>query len=435
MDKRILEYHPGFHSIVVNWQGGGDLKNCEVYFRYEKEIIHSCDTKHMEWAQRIASGFLVNESRPWIMMNGDTPVISNVLLDPEEKQRVLTEGLAVYMYEPIFLKNHMGRRNVEFFNTDLSFEETEKLQKNVGCIELDALLLFFRYNQMKPKTTIYLCDYRLGEFLSLWPRYRDFKFETLDVFLINEALFRKTQAHFFTFKNEPQKSLTCFNFRYEAFREIVVAYLRSKNLHQDSQITFYHQHDSEIFNERCDLPMTSMKHWPDILHGIKIMQSELPYAVDAKNPALVDPRKHEIPDMLEDANMRPEDTTLKIYRNAFLALACETRFFPSRGIITEKTFLPIAAARPFVLVGSPYLLRYMREMGFKTFHNYWDESYDILESPSERMDAILDLVTKLTQIDKKTQRDMLEAMKPDLLYNFNYMVDGLVEAQAKRIRR
>ena len=44
--------------------------------------------------------------------------------------------------------------------------------------------------------------------------------------------------------------------------------------------------------------------------------------------------------------------------------------------LTEKILRPIACAHPFVLAAGPGALKYLRHYGFKTFSDFWDESYD-----------------------------------------------------------
>ena len=54
-------------------------------------------------------------------------------------------------------------------------------------------------------------------------------------------------------------------------------------------------------------------------------------------------------------------------------------FFP-----TEKTVKPIAAGMPFVEVACCGFLKRLRKMGFRTFHPYIDESYDVIDDWQQR---------------------------------------------------
>ena len=50
-------------------------------------------------------------------------------------------------------------------------------------------------------------------------------------------------------------------------------------------------------------------------------------------------------------------------------------FFNNIIHITEKTYKPIAFMQPFILVAAAGSLRHVQDMGFKTFNEFWDESY------------------------------------------------------------
>jgi hypothetical protein len=87
--------------------------------------------------------------------------------------------------------------------------------------------------------------------------------------------------------------------------------------------------------------------------------------------------------------------------------------------ITEKTFKPISYGMPFIIVGEYLTLKHLRSLGYKTFHDYWDESYDEIGDPVERMNAICDLIEDL---NKRSVNDLLSLtndMKNILLHNQN----------------
>ena len=71
---------------------------------------------------------------------------------------------------------------------------------------------------------------------------------------------------------------------------------------------------------------------------------------------------------LKDADLIPAYSRSKIE----LVTETETNFF----FITEKTIKPIRAGIPFVIVGCRHYLKKLKQLGFKTFSPYIDESYD-----------------------------------------------------------
>jgi len=58
-------------------------------------------------------------------------------------------------------------------------------------------------------------------------------------------------------------------------------------------------------------------------------------------------------------------------------------------------------------------------MGFKTFHGWWDESYDDILDPNERFKALFKLYQTLSGYSHKTLADMMYEMSDILQHNFN----------------
>lgn len=86
--------------------------------------------------------------------------------------------------------------------------------------------------------------------------------------------------------------------------------------------------------------------------------------------------------------------------------------------ISEKTMKPISMLHPFIIMGQPGILKHLRSMGFKTFHGWWDESYDDILDPNERFAALLKLYEELNSYSHKTLADMMYEMSDILQHNF-----------------
>ena len=63
--------------------------------------------------------------------------------------------------------------------------------------------------------------------------------------------------------------------------------------------------------------------------------------------------------------------------------------------ITEKLWKPILCQHFFIVHGNHLYLQKIRELGFKTFGNYFDESYDLEPDPNKRIEKIADLIDSL----------------------------------------
>lgn len=424
----------GWHlAVIMNLKGRGLPSDCVALYHKGSEVRSVTGEDCLSWASQLISDGLRYDKRPWVLINCDTPVFANVKVNDEDRVRIMELGLAVYMYEPLYIRSFEGAfAQVNFGNPPDKIDE--ETLSHTGCIELDSINSFLRFNQFHPKVSVYLCEKGLETLLGKFPQYRSFKFYNLDTFLFHEAILRRNAKIKIQKQDQFNKTFACFNYRYEAFREMVVAYIRARGYHSQSLISYYHQHDSTAFAGRCHTRMNEMSHWDDVLRGIELMRNEVPYYFDSKNPIAVNPSKYPIPWMLDGANRKDRDEeTPYFYQSCFVALANETRFFHNCGIITEKTLVPIVSGRPFVLIGSAYLLRYLHELGFKSFGDHWNESYDSIEDPARRLDAIFKIIDEIASYDHKKLQEMLRSMSPILDYNKKHLLEGFYEMQIKRI--
>jgi hypothetical protein len=112
-----------------------------------------------------------------------------------------------------------------------------------------------------------------------------------------------------------------------------------------------------------------------------------------------------------------EESTISLVADSVIGIIPETLFFTDCAYFTEKTMKSFLAKRPFVLVSSPGTLQTLKEMGFKTFDRWWDESYDSEKDHTKRMDIILDLVDKLDEMSKEEMILLLDDMREVLEHN------------------
>lgn len=107
----------------------------------------------------------------------------------------------------------------------------------------------------------------------------------------------------------------------------------------------------------------------------------------------------------------------RLWQNSFLHLVNETVFYDAKLHLTEKIFKPIVSLRPFVLAGAPGNLAYLRGYGFKTFNQWWDESYDSISDSDIRSDMIVSIIEKLCSKSPAEIQEMHKEMKTVLQFN------------------
>ena len=67
--------------------------------------------------------------------------------------------------------------------------------------------------------------------------------------------------------------------------------------------------------------------------------------------------------------------------------------------VTEKTFKCLYAKMPFLIYGSPGTLRVLKSLGYRTFSDYIDESYDLELNDVKRLNKIIHEIKKLSFLD------------------------------------
>jgi hypothetical protein len=114
--------------------------------------------------------------------------------------------------------------------------------------------------------------------------------------------------------------------------------------------------------------------------------------------------------------------------DSLLYLVTETVASGRRHHLTEKTFKPIAMGMPFVLVATQGSLEYLRSYGFKTFGHLWDEGYDTIEDPHQRIQAISRLLKNLCDLSVKERASLFHDALPTINHNWNHFYNGGFES-------
>jgi hypothetical protein len=87
------------------------------------------------------------------------------------------------------------------------------------------------------------------------------------------------------------------------------------------------------------------------------------------------------------------------FRDTYFSLVTETVFAYPYSFRTEKIWKPIAIGHPFIATANQGFYRDLHNMGFKTFGNLIDESFDQIDNNQERIERIATVVEDLCQQD------------------------------------
>ena len=122
------------------------------------------------------------------------------------------------------------------------------------------------------------------------------------------------------------------------------------------------------------------------------------------------------------------------YENSLVSIVTETNFELSELTATEKTWKPAKEKHPFIIVGVAGALEAMREFGFKTFDEFWDESYDDIEDPKMRLFKIIEVCKKIGQWSPEQILDFKRRVKPIVEHNYNVLKTNTAKIIADKIR-
>ena len=112
---------------------------------------------------------------------------------------------------------------------------------------------------------------------------------------------------------------------------------------------------------------------------------------------------------------------IQLYNQTAYSIIAETHADNRYSFFTEKIFKPMLARRLFVMFSGWKYLENLRSLGFQTFDNVIDESYDQILDDNERWHAAFEQVKKLCDLD---QTEVLEKISQRVHHNYNLVMDA-----------
>ena len=112
-----------------------------------------------------------------------------------------------------------------------------------------------------------------------------------------------------------------------------------------------------------------------------------------------------------------------IFKDICVWIAGETYCANGYPYFTEKTVKPIMYKRPFISYGNPGTLAYLRDYGFKSFGNFWDESYDNEKDDDKKIEMIANIIQDICKKNISEIKKMYDDMRPILEHNKNLLVN------------
>ena len=200
------------------------------------------------------------------------------------------------------------------------------------------------------------------------------------------------------------------------------------NKHKDNKFNFTHDHNGSYWHKKHDflyLNKAIRDHRLKLYNRLQesdLLANSIYTFWSFDNPIRLD-KKYELPGI--DPKDYPrfgkdQDITELPYIDTVCSIVSETNDNDYEVFMTEKIWKPIMAQHVFVVHGNYLYLQKLKEMGFKTFNNYFDESYDLEQDPNKRIDKIVSLCADLKQ---KNWQDIYLQTKALRQHNYDTMFD------------
>lgn len=360
------------------------------------------------------------------MHNGYMGDLDNIVHSQESIAQLNDEGLHIYLFEPMnsyhkdSVVNEYGTIHNQGFYTEFEYPiNIDDLRSE----ELDSIHSYAKRNNLT-NVTVHTGDYNIEKYYTY---YSDI------LHLICDDIFLKTQKQIKnldeTFTNSFDFNFISLNWRFTNHRQLVATFLAGDH----GLLSWHHKADFDTLSKNLffDLPLweqTHIEHYCKLRNNCHIVNRDSPFTVDlpahraitVDNPHNVDiwPKVKGYGFGETPALRNIERNTLaEAYKDVFVDIITETRFAQPTANFSEKVFQAIQYQKPFIVVGPPKTLEYIRSLGFKTFNDYWDESYDDELDHGERLAKLFDLMNEVITKPIDELRDMYDKMRPIIEHN------------------
>lgn len=190
-----------------------------------------------------------------------------------------------------------------------------------------------------------------------------------------------------------------------SYRLLLVASLMQHNLIDHGAVSLHlGQHSDNNWLKEIEDPASKLtKEQKDLIQY---------YVTDLNNSLTVDTDS-----VCSTASAHAGPNELRVNQSSLWHIVTETVFYYNKMHLTEKIFKPIVSKRPFILVGAPGNLEYLRSYGFQTFNKWIDESYDTELDNTRRLSMILEQIKYISSQTPSHLKKMHQEMQEVLTHN------------------
>ena len=215
---------------------------------------------------------------------------------------------------------------------------------------------------------------------------------------------------------EYKKKFLNLNRRWRLHRPFLTTLLYGRNLIDAGHISF----------GPCDEKDTWTHRWPELIYYFRNDSNMLDLLNQYSDVRSMPPLFLDTDELSINRAEATTDTN-NYYKDTYFSVIAETTYFTkdwyhSARFLSEKAFKPIAMKHPFILVSVPNSLEIYKIMGYKTFSDIIDESYDLEIDDGKRMLMIVNEIERLCNLSEKELKAFLEKAREICEYNYNTLI-------------
>lgn len=280
-----------------------------------------------------------------------------------------------------------------------------------GTIWLDTLHEFCHKNGLPPNMIYFVTgNFGIDQMYDSWKWAHNYKGESIN--FITFEIFKYNVFHYKDVTEAELKEET--NARFIEGRKLDFAYL--------------------CLNKRgCSI----RKSMIELLHSRNILVSGLVSYIDIGNIDRLNPKISKKGSLIIDTtelhicdNHNTKNIWYNLHDSTYFSAVNETFFTKELSddfgedyrFVTEKTFKCIRYLHPFIVFSRPGHLARLHELGYKTFDRFIDESYDLEEDDTKRMQMAMNEVEKLCALDFKQLSEMIFDLRDVLIHNQRHLI-------------
>ena len=392
------------------------------------EERQSSQDEHLK--ERILPSVNYNDHKPIYvyMNNGRMRDLENITHTPEVVEHLNETSVTFYLNEPMCIYNvlKIGMGHTLTFYSEFNGKENPDYLRSD---ELDCIHDYIIRNNLT-NVKVKTCDYKSEKVFPYYDKWMTVTCE--DTFIKNAVLVNVIDDSYDNADilgraaSDFSKKFINLNWRWTPHRNLIAAFLAKS----DAYVSFVYETDMVKLQTTpwFDLRKCPKKYKNRLYEGLSEIDNNGPLNVDVSFEKLLDIQKTPYPvnitiDEVFDPSVEEDHTIEKHYKDIFCDVVTESRFAQPTPNYSEKVHQPMWYRKPFILMAPPGTLKYLHDNGYKTFSDFWDESYDDCTNHEERLYKIFEVIKYIESKSIDELKDIYKAMEPILSYNRSHVED------------